>query len=149
MIYIPNQPRVNTMKHFVKITSKMGSKHFPIELDSSGLYAFNNASCEAVDALAWSLGIKHIEMLRLAIEYSINEGDSTQEQFRADQGDIADFSYELLSCAESYSAYKDCGVWYVDYLNKDSVVWTETYETKNELRTVYKTMIDLGLFEFA
>ena len=51
------------MKHFVEITSKMGSKHFPITLNSLNLYIFEDVYCDAVDAFAESLDIKHSELV--------------------------------------------------------------------------------------
>ena len=137
------------MKHFVEITSIMGSKHFPITLNSLNLYIFEDVSCDAVDAFAESLDIKHPELLRTVIECSINEGNLTEETFKIEDGDIANFTYNLLSCEDCYTAYEDCGTWFVEFKNEGEVTWTENHETIEELKIVYGTMMDLGLFEFA
>jgi len=135
------------MKHFVKVTAKKGTRHFPIEVNSLDLFVFENLTCDDLDDFASFIGVKHPELLKTIIEYSINDGSSKKETFETVNGDIGNFTYELFSCADAYAAYKDCGVWFVDYVNEGEIVWTETYETLKELKTVYSDCAKLGLLE--
>jgi len=89
------------------------------------------------------------------IEYAYVEGNCVQDTVEAED---VEFSYSYLlngveasyndvyevlnpipyDSVDSYFAYKDGDVWFVDFIKNARTVWTENHRTLEEVKTVYK-----------
>jgi len=104
---------------------------------------------EAIDLLAGYEGAFQV------VEYAYAEGNCVKDTVEAED---VDFSFSYLvdgveasyndvyyalnpipwDSVDSYFAYKDGNVWFVDFIKKGITVWTENHQTLKEVRTVYK-----------
>jgi hypothetical protein len=98
------------------------------------------------------------------VEYAYAEGHCVKDTVEAEDVDFsfsylingseASYSevYEALNpipwdSVDSYYAYKDGDVWFVDFIKNGLTVWTENHKTLKEVKTVYSHYAKLGKLE--
>ena len=142
------------MKRLIKITTAIGSGVFKAyESDEgSNFILLEKDAYAAVERFAEDSGISYPSLVSECILCAINEGGVTSDSWEIEEeGDLGGFSFELFQFEDSYDAYQDYTdsgkeVWFVDYVDSEKgVIWTESHDTLEEVKTVYAEQASFGL----
>lgn len=141
------------MSALIKITVASGSIEVIANTNDFGYLEFDLNNSRICEDLAISSGFEFPNLLGDSVLYAINEGGVTSDSWSKEE-DSDNFSFEIISqLANSYVAIKQFDDSYlVNYYDNSSgiefLVWSESFDTKEEVEASYELLINQGLLNF-
>ncbi len=142
------------MSALIKITTIEGSIEVIANTNDFGYFEFDLKNSWVCEDLAIAAGFKYPNLLGDSVLYAINEGGVTSDSWTKEEGQDDNFSFEIISqLADSYTAIKQFDDSYlVNYYDKTAgeefLVWSESFDTKEEVQATYELLINQGLLTF-
>lgn len=142
------------MSSLIKITTIAGSIEVIANTNDFGYLEFDLNNTRACEDLAIAAKFEFPNLLGDSVLYAINEGGVTSDSWSKEEGSSDNFSFEIISqLASSYIAIKQFDnsylVNYFDYSEGiEFLVWSESFNTKEEVEISYELLINQGLLTF-